>query len=504
MSSPAPEASTSKGKGKARAARVSPSVSPSPSPPPLRRTYRTRRSTVGEPALTAEEYPLLLNSLDTLGNYLDPGAVIDGSGSLPDQLSAFISTLAPHILTAYSDYHVCHNADLADFCLQVSFLMRRVAPDQFFYLLNANDDKWSWLSDGIPTVRFQGFQSTGDPVLAVAREVFSFHAARALREEAETLEAAEAPEGPLPESASGAAVVMDDHDEEFAPEEPSHCRRRRHHSRSAGPTTRRMGVMDRPGTVLEHSYLLPPLGVRPCVAFEKKKPPKADSLPRVEAPGELPIYRDGPLFRQGEGLSELTLPIQQGTPPDWSSQHLFYAGEDSPINITSLVSDSLNLRSMAQIAAAQADDLIKMTEAKVGTLSLVMQRVYACRGDAGLNDYFRNVRGFSELLEFAHRVPLDTPMLFPRRLNATTMQPDEVEYRWSTDYEDSIYFRPPAASDDEMEVDPASGPAPPDEEDDLGEGPSTQPAAASSSAPAASTSNVNPLIGLAAKRRRGE
>ncbi|KAJ2923161.1 hypothetical protein H1R20_g13931, partial [Candolleomyces eurysporus] len=268
-------------------------------------------------------------------------------------------------------HHVCHNADLADFCLQVSFLMRRVAPDQFFYLLNANDDEWSWLSDGIPTVRFQGFQSTGDPVLAVAREVFSSHAARALREEAEILEAAEAPEGPLPD-------------------------------------------------------------------------------------------------------------------------------------ITSLVSDGLNLRSMAQIAAAQADDLIKMTEAKVGTLSLVMQRVYARRGDAGLNDYFRNVRGFSELLEFAHRVPLDTPMLFPRRLNATTMQPDEVEYRWSTDYEDSIYFRPPAASDDEMEVDPASGPAPPDEDDDLGEGPSTQPAAASSSAPAASSSNVNPLIGLAAKRRRGE
>ncbi|KAJ2920864.1 hypothetical protein H1R20_g16231, partial [Candolleomyces eurysporus] len=474
MSSPPPEASTSKGKGRARAARVSPSVSPSPSPPPLRRTYRTRCSTVGEPALTAEEYPLLLNSLDTLGNYLDPGAVIDGSGNLPDQLSAFISTLAPHILTAYSDYHVCHNADLADFCLQVSFLMRRVAPDQFFYLLNANDNEWSWLSDGIPTVRFQGFQSAGDPVLAVAREVFSSHATRALREEAEALEAAGAPEGPLPESASGAAVVMDDNDEEFAPEEPSHRRRRRrrrHHSCSAGPTTRRMGVMDRPGTVLEHSYLLPPLSVRPRVAFEKKKPPKADSLPCVEAPGELPIYRDGPLFRQGEGLSELTLPIQQGTPPDWctrlkqacgfdariprfqSSQHLFYAGEDSPINITSLVSDGLNLRSMAQIATTQADDLIKMTEAKVGTLSLVMQRVYACRGDAGLNDYFRNVCGFSELLEFAHRVPLDTPMLFPRRLNATMMQPDEVEYRWSTDYEDSIYFRPPAASDDEMEVD---------------------------------------------------
>ena len=132
---------------------------------------------------------------------------------------------------------------------------------------------------------------------------------------------------------------------------------------------------------------------------------------------------------------------------------------------------------MAQIAAAQADDLIKMTEAKLGTLSLVLQRVYAHRGDAGLNDYFRDVRGFGELLEFAQAVPLDTPMLFPRRLNATTIQPDEVEYRWSTDYEESIYFRPPAASDDEMEVDPAPGPAPPDDEDGPDEGPSTQPAA---------------------------
>jgi len=110
---------------------------------------------------------------------------------------------------------------------------------------------------------------------------------------------------------------MDDEDEDFAPRGSS--RRRRRRTTSAGPTTRRMGVMERPETVLEHSYLLPPLGVRPRVAFEKKKPPKADSLPRVEAPGELPIYQNGPLFRQGEGLSELTLPIQQGMPPDWVS-----------------------------------------------------------------------------------------------------------------------------------------------------------------------------------------
>jgi len=98
MSSPPPAASTSKGKGKARASRASPS--PSPSPPPTLRTYRTRRSTIGEPARTAEEYPVLLRSLDILGNYLDPDAVIDGSGNLPDRLVACISNLAPHIVRA--------------------------------------------------------------------------------------------------------------------------------------------------------------------------------------------------------------------------------------------------------------------------------------------------------------------------------------------------------------------------------------------------------------------
>ncbi|KAJ2935708.1 hypothetical protein H1R20_g1386, partial [Candolleomyces eurysporus] len=96
-----------------------------------------------------------------------------------------------------------------------------------------------------------------------------------------------------------------------------------------------------------------------------------------------------------------------------SSQHLYYAGEDSPLNIASLVSDVLHLRSMAQIAVAQADDLIRMTEAKLGTLSLILQHVYSRRGDDGLSEYLQEVDQFHELLEFASQVPLDTPMLFP-------------------------------------------------------------------------------------------
>lgn len=194
---------------------------------------------------------------------------------------------------------------------------------------------------------------------------------------------------------------------------------------------------------------------------------------------------------------------------------------------------------MAQIAAAQADDLVRMTEAKLGTLSLILQRVYARRGDAGLNDYFQEVEGFSELLEFAGLVPLDTPMLFPRRLNATTIQPDETEYKWSTDYEESLYFIPPEVSDDDVDMrshsssqegGPSGQDSPvhrrastePADEEDRGEGPSTQTPAvrlptppsfdlrrvtsslqkASRRTAAAPPPGLNPLVDAAARRRR--
>ena len=77
--------------------------------------------------------------------------------------------------------------------------------------------------------------------------------------------------------------------------------------------------MDRPKTVLSHSYLLPPLGVRPRVQSGKKKPSKIETYPQVMAPGKLPIYQDGPLFRQAEALSELTLPVHRDAVPDWVS-----------------------------------------------------------------------------------------------------------------------------------------------------------------------------------------
>ncbi|RXW12827.1 hypothetical protein EST38_g13027 [Candolleomyces aberdarensis] len=112
-------------------------------------------------------------------------------------------------------------------------------------------------------------------------------------------------------------------------------------------------------------------------------------------------------------------------------------------------------------------------------------------------------------------------MLFPRRLNATTIQPDEVEYRWSTDYEESRYFIPPEVSDEDVEMRSQSGSqedfraaqgspvlprtsTEPAQEEDRGEGPSTQAQAASSSTAAAPLPGVNPLIDAAARRRQEE
>ncbi|KAJ2920674.1 hypothetical protein H1R20_g16420, partial [Candolleomyces eurysporus] len=103
---------------------------------------------------------------------------------------------------------------------------------------------------------------------------------------------------------------------------------------------------------------------------------------------------------------------------------------------------------MAQIAASHAEDLRKMTESKLGTLSLVLQHVYSNRGDASLSDYTRNVTDFQEVLEYAKDMPLNTPILFPQRLNATTQAPKVAKYHWTTDYESSILYNPPTAKDD--------------------------------------------------------
>jgi hypothetical protein len=98
---------------------------------------------------------------------------------------------------------------------------------------------------------------------------------------------------------------------------------------------------------------------------------------------------------------------------------------------------------MAQIAAAEAEDLQKMTAAKLGTLSLVLSHVYASRGDKGLNMYARNITDFEQPLEYASKIPLDTPLLFPERLHATTLLPGSKDYHWVTNFEDSIFVLAP-------------------------------------------------------------
>ena len=86
-----------------------------------------------------------------------------------------------------------------------------------------------------------------------------------------------------------------------------------------GSSSRKMGLMQGPATVIEHSYLLPPIGVRPRVSIEKRKPQKHESYPHVQPPGSLPIYGSGPLFQQSHLLRELTLPVQTGPVPNWVS-----------------------------------------------------------------------------------------------------------------------------------------------------------------------------------------
>ena len=89
----------------------------------------------------------------------------------------------------------------------------------------------------------------------------------------------------------------------------------------------------------------------------------------------------------------------------------------------------------------------KLTKAKLGTLSLIFQRVYASRGDQGLNSFVSEVKDLEELLNFAKDVPLDTPMLYPQRLSSTSMLADEDSFHWTTKYKDSIFYNPSVTSD---------------------------------------------------------
>jgi hypothetical protein len=46
---------------------------------------------------------------------------------------------------------------------------------------------------------------------------------------------------------------------------------------------------------------------------------------------------------------------------------------------------------MAQVTYALAEDQYKLLESKVGTLSLILRRVYSDEGDAGLHRYFTDI-----------------------------------------------------------------------------------------------------------------
>jgi hypothetical protein len=117
------------------------------------------------------------------------------------------------------------------------------------------------------------------------------------------------------------------------------------------------------------------------------------------------------------------------------------------LDITSLIADIANLRSTAQIATPQADDLIRLTEAKLETLALVLARIASSQGNAGLTRVNNEVEELEDILEFASEIPLTTPLRFPRCLNATTMQVTDEEYEWTTKFKDSMFSYTPAPSE---------------------------------------------------------
>ncbi|KAJ2927293.1 hypothetical protein H1R20_g9802, partial [Candolleomyces eurysporus] len=225
---------------------------------------------------------------------------------------------------------------------------------------------------------------------------------------------------------------------------------------------RSFSVSARPKSVLAPSHLLPPV--------------------RSEA-AHLPVYNKGPLFKQGYLLAELQAPLLEDfAPPNWvrppcgscaasgivctggdflhgvrcdncndqkkpcgfdlsiprmtSLSALSAAADASPERISSLIVDALVLRGMTRVAFALAEDQYKLLEAKMGTLSLILSRVYSDEGDAGLRRYFTDVEALQGLLEFSRHVPLDTPMLYPRRTSTSTMGITKDEYTWTTTFDE--------------------------------------------------------------------
>ncbi|KAJ2930995.1 hypothetical protein H1R20_g6072, partial [Candolleomyces eurysporus] len=244
---------------------------------------------------------------------------------------------------------------------------------------------------------------------------------------------------------------------------------------------RSFSVSARPKSVLAPSHLLPPFGLKPRSDVKRKQ--KSDSHPKVKPPQRLPVYDKGPLFKQGYLLAELQAPLLEGfAPPDWvrppcgscaasgivctggdflhgvrcdncndqkkpcgfdlsiprmtSLSALSAAADAAPERISSLIVDALTLRGMTRVAFALAEDQYKLLEAKMGTLSLILSRVYSDEGDAGLRRYFTDVEALQDLLEFSRHVPLDTPMLFPRRTSTSTMGVTKDEYTWTTAFDE--------------------------------------------------------------------
>ncbi|RXW14023.1 hypothetical protein EST38_g11831 [Candolleomyces aberdarensis] len=244
---------------------------------------------------------------------------------------------------------------------------------------------------------------------------------------------------------------------------------------------RSFSVSARPKSVLAPSHLLLPFGLKPRSDIKCKQ--KSDSHPKVKLPQHLPVYGKGPLFQQGHLLAELQAPLLEGyAPPDWvrppcgscaasgikctggdflhgvrcnncndqkkpcgfdlsiprmmSLSALSATADAAPERISSLIVDSLMLRGMTRVAFALAEDQYKLLEAKMGTLSLILSRVYSDEGDAGLRRYFHDIEALQSLLEFSWHVPLDTPMLYPRRASTSTMGITQEEYTWTTTFDE--------------------------------------------------------------------
>ena len=131
------------------------------------------------------------------------------------------------------------------------------------------------------------------------------------------------------------------------------------------------------------------------------------------------------------------------------------------------------LRGTTQLAYALAEDQLKLLESKVGTLSLVLRRIYSAEGDAGLRRYFTDISQVKDLLEFASCLNLATPMVFPRRTASSSVHVETDAYEWGSSFDDTEvgeYFEqlrmPPSveSTETQMETDP---PAPPPATTDL-------------------------------------